>query len=529
MKRATTLVIAAASLAVLLPDAAPAATRYVRSSKRSGEETGIGIPNTRGNVRTVRHSTGNVRRSTGTVRRSAPVTTRTSTTTTNKTRTRDRGIGIAGTRRTTTTRTSDSTPRSRTRTDLTTTRRSSTYTTNKTRTRDRGIGIAGTRRTTTTRSSSSTPRIRTRTDLTTTRRSSTYTTRRRSDGDTFTFTPSRTVSRRTTGNVRRGGNVDDHRDRADDRRDRSYRDGSRRDRSHDRDGDSGRSRRHRYRDYRREHERHRSSHRWASAFAFTYRRGGTCLSIHSGPGAPYWYNGTWHARPTGYRYGCVLYYGYWIDTRDVYYVERREPPWVSQDYWDEFAAEDDEGVLVYDGDFIRKEQVVDTVLVKELPLSSAERSRADVLIAGGILQQILDEGDPEGNFDYDFDPRASRLTLTAPSERIAVIETLVRDRSTFDAVTEPDRHGNTAAVVPLVSPLYLEDDYSGAVRLAQENFTAMRRMLEDRDPRYAAHGKRTWLNAEFGTATVVDEADNLERAFTFMETRPFVPRELVRR
>ena len=484
MKRATTFVIAAASLAVLLAQPAHAATRYVRSPRRGEEVSAAGTVIRRGNVRSVRRSTGNVRavrRSTGNVRRSSPVTTRTSTYTTNNTRRDDRGIGIAGTRRTTTTRASDPTPRTRTRTVLTTTRRS------------------------------------------TSRRSSTYTTRRRSDGDTFTRTAPQTVSRRSTGNVRRGGNVDD--------RDRSRRDGSDRDRSDDRGGDRGGSRQHRYRDYRRERERHRVSHSWASSFTFSYSSGDTYLSIHSGADSPYWYSGRWHRPRTGHRHrrscGCVLYYGYWIDTRDVYYVERREPPWVRQDYWDEYAAEDDERVLVDGGDFIRKEQVLDTVLVKALSLSSAERSRADVLIAGGIIQRILDEGNPRGS--YDFDPRGSRLTLTAPSERIAVIETLVRDRSTFEAVTEPDRYGNTAAVVPLVSPLYLEDDYSGAVRLAQDNFTALRRMLEDRDPRYASHGKRAWLNTEFGTATVVDEADNLERAFTFMETRPFVPRDLVRR
>ena len=249
------------------------------------------------------------------------------------------------------------------------------------------------------------------------------------------------------------------------------------------------------------------------------------ICIHDGPTAPYWYRGRWHRLTRGHthRTGCgrALYYGYWIDVRDRYYVEQIEPPWVTHTVTVQY--EDD------DSEFIPKAQVLDTVRVKALVLSTAERVRVETLIQRGILRDILDENDPYGEFSYDYDPRISRLTLTAPAERIAVIETIVLDRRTFAAFTEPDRYGNTAAVVPLVSPFFLEQDARAAIRLASDNFNAMRRLLEDRDrdPLYTAHGKTCWLNPECGTATLLNEPDAIERAAQFMDTRPFVPRDLV--
>jgi len=246
------------------------------------------------------------------------------------------------------------------------------------------------------------------------------------------------------------------------------------------------------------------------------------ICIHDGPTAPYWHRGRWHRLPHGRTHrtecGRVLYYGYWIDVRDRYYVEQIVPPWVERT------------VVVQDDDeFIPKAQVLDTVRVKALVLSTAERLRVEALIELGILRDILDENDPYNEFGYDYDPRTSRLTLTAPAERIAVIETIVVDRRTFEAFTQPDRYGNTAAVVPLVSPLFLEQDARLAIRLASDNFNAMRRLLEDRDrdPLYTAHGKTCWLNPECGTATLLNEPDAIERAAQFMDTRPFVPRYLV--
>ena len=313
--------------------------------------------------------------------------------------------------------------------------------------------------------------------------------------------------------------------------------------TYSRDRGRSRDRSRRMADYHRRHGR--GSHSWASEFTFSYRRGGTCMSIHARRDAPYWHNGGWHPCSRGRFHGpgCgrVLYYGYWIDTRDVYYVERREPPWVTVEFWDVDADDWDDAPLdddrpyeydvvdEYDGDFIQKSQVRDIVRSKTFVLSTAERRRVDILIAGGIMQQILNDEDGRVQYDFDFDERASRLTLTAPTERIAMIETIVGDRRTFEAVTEPDRYGNTAAVVPLVSPIYLDEDKSGAGRVALDNFYALRRMLEDRDRRYMQNGKGCWYNSEYGTATVVDEEDSLEQAFGFMEMRPFVPRDLVRR
>jgi hypothetical protein len=289
------------------------------------------------------------------------------------------------------------------------------------------------------------------------------------------------------------------------------------------------------------HHGHGSS--WASGLTFIYHGGGTYFSVGSGDDAPYWYNGGWHPWPRGRARGpgsgCVLYYGFWIDVRDVYYVQQLPPPWTTEQFWATSAEGWDEAALdnepvteeppsQAESDFIPKSQVLDLVRDQVLVLSTAERSRVEALIAGGVIQQLLNQ-DGGTAYDYVYDPRGSRLQLTAPAERIAMIETIVRDRPTFEAVTEPDRYGNTAAVLPLVSPIYLEQDPSAARALALDNFYAVRSLLEGRDALYVQNGKRCWYNSQYGTATVVDQENGLDQAFGFMETRPFVPRDLVQR
>jgi len=290
--------------------------------------------------------------------------------------------------------------------------------------------------------------------------------------------------------------------------------------------------------------RHHDKRNWGSSYTFIYRSGDTFIYIHSGQQGPYWHKGRWH--PYRRDRNRALYYGYWIDTTDYYYVNRLEPPWVRRDYWDR----DDDVVVVhadYDeprtrvietdyeyvdeavtGDFVLKRQVVDAVIVKELQLSTTESRRVEKLIAQGVLREVLEKGGRRGDANYNFDKRRGLLTLTAPSERIAMIETMVRDERTFEAVTGPNRYGHTVAVIPLVSPFFLERDFREAVRLATDSFEALRSMLEGRDWRDAYDGKACWLNAEFGTATVIHEERAIERAFELIEDLPFVPSDFVR-
>lgn len=225
----------------------------------------------------------------------------------------------------------------------------------------------------------------------------------------------------------------------------------------------------------------------------------------------------------------MIYYGYWIDTDDYYYVHRLEPPWAEDDYRQPPTPErvpDYEPDEVY-GDFILKGEIHDALIVKELVLSTIEARRFRILVRRGVIAGVLEQGSQRRESDYGFDERRGELTLTAPSEQVAIIETMVGDQRTFELITEPNRYGYTAVVIPLVSPLYLEQDFRGATALAGDNFNALRRTLEDRDVRYSYREKACWHNAEYGTATVFDDDEGIERALALMERRPFVPREMV--
>jgi hypothetical protein len=370
-----------------------------------------------------------------------------------------------------------------------------------------------------------------------TRRTVSGSTRRRVSGSSSS--PVSGSTRRSVGNVRRTGTPR----RSTRGRSLASRQTLRKAPRATRTAPSSRTRREHYRyDHRPDRVHDRGTSQWASRRAFTYRHGATCIRVHSGPQGPYWHKGRWHPYRRGHK--RVLYCGYWIDTTDYYYVNRIEPPWAKADYWDDdhvviVYTDDEPSIRVDDteyeyveeagaGDFIPKGQVVDTVIVKELRLSTAECRRADRLIAHGIIRRVLEDGSRRSDVDYEFDERHRLLTLTAPSERIAMIETMVRDERTFEAVIGPNRYGHTAAVIVLVSPLYLANDFRGAVELASVNFDAIRELLDQGDWRDANDGTACWLNAEYGTATVIETSRNITRAFELMEDQPFVPEDFVR-
>jgi hypothetical protein len=223
----------------------------------------------------------------------------------------------------------------------------------------------------------------------------------------------------------------------------------------------------------------------------------------------------------------VIYYGYWIDTRDDYYVQRLEPPWAEDEYREPPTPARDHEPEEVNGDFILKGEIRDAIIVKELALSTIEARRFRILILRGVIAEVLEQGGRRRESSYEFNERRGELTLTAPSEQVAIIETMVGDQRTFDLLVAPNRYGHTAAVIPLVSPLYLEQDFRGATAVASDNFDALRRILEDRDVRYSSREKECWHNAEYGTATVLDDDEGIERARALMEQRPFVPREMV--
>jgi hypothetical protein len=182
---------------------------------------------------------------------------------------------------------------------------------------------------------------------------------------------------------------------------------------------------------------------------------------------------------------------------------------------------------VVEDPYIAKGQIQDATITTELPLTTVEWRRAEVLVSRGIVGSVLEEAGAAAEYDYELDARWGRLRLTAPSEQVAMIETMIRDARTFEAMTEPNRYGYAAAVISVVSPYYLDQDARAGAGLAGDNFGALWRMLQDADWRYAYHGKACWLNAAYGTVTIVDEPENIDRAAAFVDDLPFVPRDMV--
>ncbi|MBN1917186.1 MAG: hypothetical protein JW889_04690 [Verrucomicrobia bacterium] len=239
----------------------------------------------------------------------------------------------------------------------------------------------------------------------------------------------------------------------------------------------------------------------------------------------------------------VFYYNRWIYDDDYYYCNRLIPPWGRTEiiYVVEPVVRTEviEHVIVVTPEqpqpqaprlyeaYLTRQEVGDPVVTAPLPLTAAEYRRVQTLIARGLIAGVLKEGDVFHQNSYTLNELPATLTLTAPSERIAIIETAVRDERTFRALTEPNRYGYSATVVALASPYFLQEDFEGGVRLAAANFDGVRRMLEQRDRNYATYGKESWLNSEYGTATIVDDTEALASVGALVTLQPFIPVEFV--
>jgi hypothetical protein len=248
----------------------------------------------------------------------------------------------------------------------------------------------------------------------------------------------------------------------------------------------------------------------------------------------------------------VWYYGRWVNTDDRYYCSRLVPPWATTTrvvYVPDTVIRTQvvEPVVVvvaqqpeapapslveqpatpdYDT-YLTRQQIDDPVVMAPLTLTPTEYRRAQALIARGVIGNLLKEADVHGENSYELDPAQATLTITAPAERIVIIETMVRDERTFKAVTEPNRYGHSVTVAALVSPYFLQEDFEGAVRLASANFSALRRTLEDRSPNYASYGKECWLNSEYGTVTIVDDTEAMAAVRALVALKPYIPAQFI--
>lgn len=178
---------------------------------------------------------------------------------------------------------------------------------------------------------------------------------------------------------------------------------------------------------------------------------------------------------------------------------------------------------VVDG-FVARGGVEEKYIVKTIELSGAERERVEALLEKEIIQNVLAAVDPENENRYEFDRRERTLMLTAPEEVVLRVQTMVQDRRTFEAVRGGVK-GLAVDVISVVSPAFLEEDRHGADRLGESNYEEIEDYLRDLDNSYYANGKKCWYNEEIGTMTIIDEEENIYRAWDHMNGLPYIPED----
>ena len=174
--------------------------------------------------------------------------------------------------------------------------------------------------------------------------------------------------------------------------------------------------------------------------------------------------------------------------------------------------------------YVTKGDVEEELIIKTLSLSRDEMDRVELLLDADIIQDILAsiDSDDENRYEYLRDER--QMILTAPEEVVLRIQTMVRDKMTFEEVYY--RKDDLAAeVISVVSPAFLEKDYAIAARLGEINYIEIKDYLKSLDSYYYSSGKKCWYNKNLGTVTVVDNKENIYRAWDYMNRFPYLPKD----
>ncbi len=248
----------------------------------------------------------------------------------------------------------------------------------------------------------------------------------------------------------------------------------------------------------------------------------------------YFSHGRWLPFPPGYIHGpgsgYAFRYGRWV--ADSYPVFVPVPVYADYYYdggWHEeaplymeaeiVAPEELEPVSEYVSVLTKAERGEPEIITRGYDLDWWQAKRVEDLISKQIIESILTGGEAGENARVVFDKRKQRLVITATSDDIMRIHTIVDDDRTYKRFTQQDFGGLAVDAIPLVDLRFVESDPSAALRVAADNYSGADEIL--RSSEVSPARREWWFNHQLGTMTVFDSAQNLDTVYELLETRPY--------
>jgi hypothetical protein len=261
----------------------------------------------------------------------------------------------------------------------------------------------------------------------------------------------------------------------------------------------------------------------------------------------YFSNGRWLPFPPGYIYspgaGYAFQYGRWVAAYpvfvpvpaayDYYYDggwhEELPPYFVEQEMIVPPVAPEEEIIVTPTAEpepapeyisVMTKAELEFVLITRTYDLDWWQAKRVEDLISKQIIQSVLAGGEAGENGRIVFDKRKQKMTITGTPDDVLRIRTIVDDDRTYKLFTQEDLGDLAVDAVPLVDLRFLENDPSGALRIATDNYSGADELLRASED--TPSGREWWFNDRIGTMTVRNSVQNLDAVYEFLETSPYL-------
>jgi len=217
-------------------------------------------------------------------------------------------------------------------------------------------------------------------------------------------------------------------------------------------------------------------------------------------------------------------------------VQREGHGWGYYDHRGEWHGRDEERTVYrvvvwkprhYEATLPRK-SFEETRLSKEIELEPADRERLDDLIDRHvILEMLLDDApgtDLRGEAVVSYALNEGTVSLSGRTELVARIATLITDDATYRATMTEQPHGNVVEIISLVDLRWLDREPEAALDVAELNFAGLERLVRARSDEYRRLHKALWLNETYGTVTVIDHPDTIQKIREYLAAMPYGPK-----
>ena len=175
-------------------------------------------------------------------------------------------------------------------------------------------------------------------------------------------------------------------------------------------------------------------------------------------------------------------------------------------------------------EIILKYDVAPIPIVKAINTSVTLNRKIAFIIENQIAETIFADSGSDFEESFDYRKSARKLIITAMPESIARLATILYDYNTYRSyVALYDSSSRLqVGVFSLVDPQLKKSDPTEAERIARENFGSLKELLDTSNQRWwSGRDKRCWYNSKYGTATIVDEPEMIEKAREFLRHQPY--------